>query len=149
MSTPSRRAFVGALAGACALPGCASVATYRVAGPLASGRVVVPRAEFDLLAAERGAIRVESASLPEPVVLFADPAGGFRAIGTTCTHQQCAVRPGGGFLRCACHGSTFDLDGKVVRGPAAQPLARYDVIADGDTIRIAAAPVETQEAAPR
>ena len=140
---PNRRAFVTAFAGACAggaalLSGCATVATYRVTAPPREGRVTVPRAEFERLALERGAIRVESAALPEPVLLLAagDADGGFRAIGSTCTHQQCAVRPGRTFLRCACHGSTFDLEGAVVRGPASKPLPRYDVTADANDIHI-------------
>lgn len=138
--TTRREVVLGTLAAACTLSGCAGVKTYRASAPAGDdGRVDVPRAEFDRLALERGSIRVESPSLPEPVILIAVD-GVFRAIGSTCTHQQCAVRPGGAFLRCACHGSTFDLAGEVVRGPAPAPLARYDVVANATTIRIATVP---------
>lgn len=128
-----------AVASATALPSCAGVATFRTSAPLLDGRVEVPRAEFERLAMERRAIRVESPALPEPVILLAID-GAFRAIGSTCSHQQCAVRPGGGFLRCPCHGSTFDLAGDVVRGPAPGPLTRYDVAFDASTIRISTVP---------
>jgi Rieske Fe-S protein len=138
--TTRREVVLGTIAVACGgTSGCAGVKTYRTSAPAADGRVDVPRAEFDRLALERGSIRVESPSLPEPVILIAID-GAFRAIGSTCTHQQCAVRPGGAFLRCACHGSTFDLAGEVVRGPAPAPLTRYDVAFDAETIRIATVP---------
>lgn len=139
----TRREFVGAFAVACAgatgISGCAGVATFRTSAPMADGRVDVPRAEFDRLALERNAIRVESPALPESVILLA-VGGAFRALGATCTHQQCLVRPGGSFLRCGCHGSTFDLAGEVVRGPAQVALTRYDVSFDATTIRISTAP---------
>ena len=56
-----------------------------------------------------------------PAVLIHDKAG-FRAISLTCTHLGCEVEPTGEGFACPCHGSQFDQDGKVIRGPAAQPL---------------------------
>lgn len=131
--------LAAACAGASALSACAGVATFRAASPSGGGHVEVPRAEFARLALERGAIRVESAALPEPVILL-EVDGGFRALGSTCTHQQCAVRPAKTFLRCGCHGSTFDLSGAVVRGPAPRELPLYATTADDATIRIAIVP---------
>lgn len=146
----SRRRVVLTLAGACAgastLTACAGVATFRAAAPVAgSGLVEVPRAEFTRLALDRGAVRVESPALPEPVILLAVESG-FRALGSTCTHQQCTVRPGRTFLRCPCHGSTFDLTGAVVRGPAPRDLPVYATSSDDTTIRIATAPASPPSA---
>ncbi len=51
------------------------------------------------------------------VVLFSDDAG-MHAISTVCTHLGCVVgRQEKGFY-CPCHGSEFDLEGRVVGGPA-------------------------------
>jgi nitrite reductase/ring-hydroxylating ferredoxin subunit len=60
--------------------------------------------------------------------------GGIYAMTLTCTHAGCdigetgSVSPQG--LFCGCHGSEFDANGNVVRGPARQPLDHFDVTAD-------------------
>lgn len=54
--------------------------------------------------------------------LFNGPAG-FYTISSVCTHLGCNVRhvAGNGFA-CPCHGSLFDANGRVTRGPAPRPL---------------------------
>ena len=116
------------------------MATFRVTAPVANGLVEVPLEEFGKLALERNVIRVESPALPEPVILYKLEGGGYRALGSTCTHQQCSVRPGAKFLTCGCHGSTFDLAGAVVRGPAPRDLPVYETTSDTAAIRIAVIP---------
>lgn len=46
----------------------------------------------------------------------------------TCTHQQCTVehRAGSDKIECPCHGSIFDLQGNVLKGPAEKPLPRFE-----------------------
>jgi cytochrome b6-f complex iron-sulfur subunit len=70
---------------------------------------------------------------PDSVTLLADhrvfvfrTPEGFHAISAVCTHLGCNVNheEGRGFV-CPCHGSTYDEDGRVTRGPAAWPLPRY------------------------
>ena len=68
------------------------------------------------------------------------------ALGLRCTHLGCRTRRdavdhessrgdfgaiGRGGFACPCHGSRFDRDGIVVRGPATAPLARVPVRRDG------------------
>jgi cytochrome b6-f complex iron-sulfur subunit len=52
--------------------------------------------------------------------------GGFYAVSAVCTHLGCNVNheEGRGFA-CPCHGSAFEEDGRVRKGPAAWPLARF------------------------
>jgi cytochrome b6-f complex iron-sulfur subunit len=50
---------------------------------------------------------------------------GFYAVSSTCTHLGCTVRQAGPGFECPCHGSQFDENGRVVRGPATSPLAWY------------------------
>jgi Rieske Fe-S protein len=57
----------------------------------------------------------------------------FSALTASCTHRSCVVTGfAGGHFVCPCHGSTFDLDGHVLLGPASRPLRRYATrFADG------------------
>jgi len=50
------------------------------------------------------------------------------ALSPVCTHKGCKVRAREDqtFI-CKCHGSRFDADGKVVKGPAVRDLLRLKV----------------------
>ena len=52
----------------------------------------------------------------------------FVALSAICTHKNCEVEYLGRDKEffCPCHRSRFALDGRVLRGPAKVPLARYD-----------------------
>lgn len=52
-------------------------------------------------------------------------AEGFYAISSTCTHLGCSVKRVSRGFECPCHGSRFDDNGRVVRGPAPSPLSWY------------------------
>lgn len=69
----------------------------------------------------------------EPAVIARD-SGGLYAMTVTCTHQGCEVEPSGSgnsvVLNCPCHGSRFDRNGAVVRGPAGAPLVHFAVDVD-------------------
>jgi cytochrome b6-f complex iron-sulfur subunit len=58
------------------------------------------------------------------------------AVDLTCTHLGCTVKGTAQGFACPCHGSRFGPDGGVLRGPAARPLARLAVVADGRTVRV-------------
>jgi Rieske Fe-S protein len=68
-------------------------------------------------------------------VAIARDSGGIYAISLICTHQSCNIAQSGGpvgfnLIHCGCHGSEFDGQGKVTRGPATQPLPHLAVTAD-------------------
>lgn len=113
--------------------GCAIAASYQVTAP--EGRVSIPIVEVEGLMGEMSALILRGTDLPEDVLLLRQPSG-FTAVGTTCTHLGCSVRPGQGQLRCPCHGSSFDLTGSVIRGPAQRPLNQYPVLVSGDELTI-------------
>ena len=63
-----------------------------------------------------------------PILVVRDGAGRFHALSMQCTHEGCPVGPPvQGVITCPCHGSQYDLEGRVRRGPAQLPLARYAV----------------------
>ena len=69
--------------------------------------------------------------------LLGRDAGGIYAMSIACTHQGCVVGVVGSVgqqsLSCPCHGSAFDANGAVTRGPARTPLPHYQIelAADG------------------
>jgi Rieske Fe-S protein len=64
------------------------------------------------------------------VALGRDSSGVY-AMTMICTHQGCPINaPSGGTFSCPCHGSQFDRNGAVVRGPAGRPLNHFAVEID-------------------
>ena len=61
-------------------------------------------------------------------------AGGIYAMSLICTHAGCDISldgsVSGGSVQCFCHGSVFDGQGIVLRGPAGSPLPHLVVTAD-------------------
>ncbi len=52
---------------------------------------------------------------------------GVYALSAICTHLGCTPRLEGKQFVCPCHGSRFDLGGKVLAGPAKRSLDRITV----------------------
>lgn len=71
-----------------------------------------------------------------PIYLGKRPGGSYRAIFLECTHKQCTVNPTGELFTCPCHASKYDLEGRLLKGPARQDLYSFKVTADADTIYI-------------
>jgi Rieske Fe-S protein len=50
----------------------------------------------------------------------------FVALAALCTHQACTITGfGSQTYVCPCHGSTFDINGRVTGGPAPSSLHQY------------------------
>jgi nitrite reductase/ring-hydroxylating ferredoxin subunit/uncharacterized membrane protein len=53
------------------------------------------------------------------------------ALADRCSHRGCSLHKGelnpDGTLTCPCHGSTFRLDGRIVKGPATSPQPVFEV----------------------
>ena len=69
--------------------------------------------------------------------------GALLAFSDICTHRQCNLSLGGEIdgttIECECHGSIFEMtSGAVVRGPATEPIATYQVTDDGGELKIEA-----------
>ena len=63
----------------------------------------------------------------------------YSAMAAICTHQTCTIT---GFQNqnfvCPCHGSTFDLNGRVLMGPAPASLRQYATQFSNGVLTIAA-----------
>jgi Rieske Fe-S protein len=60
------------------------------------------------------------------VAIFKEGAGVY-AISTVCTHLGCIVKSTAKGFDCPCHGSKFNKDGSVVKGPAPKGLPWLEV----------------------
>jgi len=58
------------------------------------------------------------------------------AFSPLCTHLGCAYRWQGEnkSFTCPCHGSTFNIQGDVMTGPASRPLDRYSAKLEGNRL---------------
>ncbi len=95
-------------------------------------------------------VDVAAASLPDETVFPVDAGsatvalarvdGDWHAVDAWCTHAECPLSDGwleGAAIRCACHGSLFDLaTGEVLEGPAEEPVLVYPTRVVGDRVEI-------------
>jgi nitrite reductase/ring-hydroxylating ferredoxin subunit/uncharacterized membrane protein len=65
------------------------------------------------------------------------------ALADRCSHRGCSLHEGelneDETLTCRCHGSTFGLDGSIVKGPATSPQPVYNVRAHDGKLEIRSA----------
>ena len=76
----------------------------------------------------------ESTVLPQIPAVLTREGDTFSALSLKCTHLGCTVQQTGGAFECPCHGSRYDENGNVLRGPAARALQklRAEVTKDGN-----------------
>ena len=126
-------------AAGCALPAtalCACAAARTVTATARDGRVRLTAAELAAAFGDDDVVLLRADGLPEDLYLVRAGGRVTDAVGATCAHLGCQVRPARGFFRCPCHGSTYRLDGAVVRGPAPKPLTRYPLAVGEDFVEI-------------
>lgn len=131
--------LIGCTSGSILLSACSS-ANYYAKYLLAEKRVRIARSEFSFVtkkgeARERDFVLVKPDNFPFPIALYRT-AGGYSACLMRCTHQSCEVEVQGSRYACPCHGSEFDVQGKVLQGPAEQPLQSFKTEEDEQYIYI-------------
>ena len=60
----------------------------------------------------------------------------YTALLLQCTHQENQLTPTGTGYHCSLHGSSFDKQGNVRKGPAEQPLHHFDTSVENNNISI-------------
>lgn len=132
-----RRAFLTVTAGAvaaAALPGCASF----VATPVTpeNGVVRLVLRNFPALEQAGGHVRIRPGADAAPLYVLNNGGGRYAVLSPICTHLQCTVALEGTQFLCPCHGSMYDREGAVLRGPAMRSLQRFpaEVTPDGELV---------------
>lgn len=73
-------------------------------------------------------------------ILYRAQGGEAGAVSAVCTHQGCIVQWTEGNpqtpFACPCHQSKFDLNGRVLGGPAKAPLAHFTATQNGDDVEL-------------
>jgi len=129
--------LVGAVVAACSTYGKKpeaageSSTTTGAAAPTTGG----PAAPAANVIAKTSEVAVGSGVIVDDIVVTQPSAGVFKGFSATCTHAGCTVnKVADGTIDCPCHGSKFNLDGTVAKGPAQKPLEAKNVTVQGDSI---------------
>lgn len=133
-----RREFVersvGAILGGSLLSACASLVT-RTITPV-DGTLRLALAHYPELTADGGSLKVIPRGADDPIYVLALGDRRYTAVSPICTHLGCTVEIEEGRLVCPCHGSNYDREGRVLRGPAERPLGRYRVELTTDDVLV-------------
>ena len=89
------------------------------------------KTEFDIGPAENYPIGSRSL-IPDVPALLIHNQSGFSALSLVCTHLGCTVEQRDTDFACPCHGSRYDANGNVLRGPAQKSLRslRVEITSD-------------------
>jgi Rieske Fe-S protein len=103
------------------------------------GKFLTPRAKRKktLLSVPKGDLPRDGGLVyREARIAVLDRGGRVYALNLVCTHLGCTVNVTPAGLVCPCHGSEFDREGKVLKGPADRALERYEVQLVGDNYHV-------------
>ena len=95
-----------------------------------------PPTEFDLGDVAGYPVGSRTLRLDIPAVIY-NRGSEIVAYSLICTHLGCTIENDGDEFACPCHGSRFDKNGVVLKGPAQRSLQklRVDVLED-NTLRL-------------
>lgn len=112
------------------------------AGPVYKGLLKLKIADFPVLGAANGSLRLGSSAIGSdknpvgiypPVIINRAADNSFFAVDARCPHAGCVVgtfKPAVSCMTCPCHSSKFKLDGTYINGPANISLIRFPVSQD-------------------
>lgn len=95
---------------------CSSYSVFKTKA--VEGKIRIPLSEFTI---DTDKI-IRTPEIAFDILVRKQTDGSYKALIMRCTHQDWALNPGKKSIHCTLHGSQFDLDGKVLNGPAEKPL---------------------------
>ena len=116
--------------------GCIPSTAPAMKAQLANATIIFNTAIPELANIGNG-VKLENIELEYPILLIKNSDSSFLALSTECMHLGCQVRMQHTVLRCPCHGSAYDLEGKVLNGPTERPLKSFHVRMNGTLAEIA------------
>jgi cytochrome b6-f complex iron-sulfur subunit len=138
----SRRCFLGSTA-LVVVPalcgGCADDGVTLVDLPAVSNKTIaISLDEFPMLRNVGASIVGQASGYANPIVIARVRDDMFAALDAICTHQRCTVAYNALNLTldCPCHGSSYEVDGRVINGPAVRALSRFTATSDGTMLTI-------------
>jgi len=84
-----------------------------------------------------GAIYVDLKDSKGQIIVWRDAEDSVKAFSSACTHKGARLKlPRSESIMCPAHGAEFDKDGKVLKGPAKNPLKEYKAKLAGDLVKV-------------
>lgn len=119
------------------LAGCVSGGLPLVMGQEGDEQIRLSLQEATALNLPNGAIALATAEQGElNIAVLKIAENEFVALSMVCTHLGCRVRKARDGFDCPCHGSRYDLHGKVINGPAVKSLKSFPVRREGEALVI-------------
>ena len=112
------------------LSSCAPYDVYETV--MEKNKIVVPVSSF----AGKDIKIIRAKNLDYDIALRKMKDGSFTALLLRCTHASNPLKYTGSEFFCSLHGSTFDLKGIVIEGPAVHSLRKYETVVTGNNIVI-------------
>ncbi|MER5485171.1 MULTISPECIES: Rieske (2Fe-2S) protein [unclassified Streptomyces] len=132
-SAARRTVLKGAAALAGAVGAGAALTACSTEGNSGNGSPAVPAEPVELGAAAEVPVGGAKLYREKKLIVSCQEAGQYKAFSAQCTHAGCVLdKIVKGEGNCPCHGSRFDVTtGKVLQGPATDPLPEVPVRAEG------------------
>ena len=128
--TPCRRTVLKGAAASC---GVGLLAACGGGEHAASGDPDAPLIQLDEIPV--GGAQGVTAANGDKLIVTRPAEGEAVALSAVCPHQGCTVAPDDEQLTCPCHGSAFELDGTLKKGPAEKGLESFPVkVVDGQVL---------------
>ena len=97
-----------------------SVGQHIIKTEIIDNKVIIPAAAFDSNPFQI----ISPKKYPYEIAVQKEADGTYKALLLKCTHYENQLQPAGTGYSCSLHGSRFDKGGRVLKGPASEPLIR-------------------------